>query len=329
MSFHFTFKLSLIVSFIIFQLIGLAPFFYNSKTQRFEKSLVYTLYSCFIFFIFSITYTKLYIQILNHLDYSSIQTVRNIAIPYLIISTISVYLIYLTQIILRYKYVKAFNLAKKSYNRINYFLEEDYNASRYIVIAFIIKLFIFPFLIEFGIIIKFWHMENTIDIKYSLLLFIPYFIRTAIPSCMYAAFILSQTYLKVLNKHLEKIFHQIDLILNHEDFKNEKNYYKMKIFCELSDKIDFIHESYKNVLQLTTICMEIGSLPLLLSMLCNFYIVIIDIFMEYIKICDSVLNGKDYQIIATFSTLIHSIIAILDIFLIGLITQQTVSEVKR
>ncbi|XP_075144769.1 putative gustatory receptor 94a [Haematobia irritans] len=186
------------------------------------------------------------------------------------------------------------------------------------VLLIFIKIVLFPIIIEINLVVRELRSgrpdANIWKTLYSLY---PTLLANFVPNCIFAGFVVCRECMIALGHQLNAVEKEANFYQNAKQMILHKPFYRMQIFCNLSDKVDELSTKYTSICYYTMEFIELGAMPILCSLLSNLLGITAGFFQQYYAIADTMINEETYNF---FDALTNGVFLVLSFSEIGLLS---------
>lgn len=321
-------KLISFVTLFLMQIFGIFPFYYNSKRMAFETNPICSIYPFLVVTFIIVGYT------ISILTITEIMIVDIIPLGQLAVQTVfySINLCLITIYVVNYVQ-KAF--LNKSISFILKTLTKLWKITNNIEYNQEFHMFSVNSLLATGLNVAvecfqvYCILPSIADSWWITILHIlPFYVITLFPDFFHSILLIIHYGHRRINQEIESIMDEVEL-LNSTNTKtgNKTNYFQMKKYCELSDRLDDLSVAHYHLMKVTNMFCQSTSIQLLLWMIFVVINFIMKAFMLYLSIISTI--NKTYYVSAQFIllTVLQSICALLHVSTLARTSYHTTEEV--
>lgn len=199
---------------------------------------------------------------------------------------------------------------------------------KFAALMIFVKVILFPIIIETVLILRVIHKGENNSIWSTLYTLYPIVMTNFLPNCIFGAFIVCRELMVALNKHLSRVEHEANYYQDVKQMILHKPFYRMQIFCNLSDKLDELAIKYSDICLYTLEYMKIGAVPLLAAFICNLFGITVQFFQQYKSIADTMINNDGYNVFDALTNGVFLLISFSEIALHSLIANECIEKVR-
>lgn len=287
--------------------------------QRYVFSKKYLAYSMLITAIF----TSIYVHQI-YLDYiNSKLNLRDAVNLYSYMNIIVAIINFFTQMVMS-KRVARMMSSVPLFKTLNVIQIDGGTVIRSVGLA-MIKVIVFPFIIELALIWQQKRYEPELRWTWTLFKLFPMIISNFLNNCYFGAMIIVKNIMKAINIRLKLQVHQVNLMEQDDSGKLYSRYYRIQQFCTMSDELDMLADKYKIICVQGKDYMALMSLSIVLSLICHLLGITVGVYNQYYAIAESVIGSKPYDGFGAFINLVFLTISVLEIALIAYLSDDMLS----
>lgn len=307
---------------------GLTPFRYDAKSKTFKNSIFSIIFAFTFVVIFSTAYPVFYKNRMNKTK-TSMHAAHNLAAPYMAINVSAAIIIFIITTFESRKSVVVMNQTLEIFLRLGKQLTE--RTCILITVKTLTKVIGIPAILETALVtnlVGVSNIDNIFDFLAALTIIVPYLYRSLAPNVLYGAILISTEILKILNEQMQQIMKRVIFVNSGGERSEHTDYFKMEIFCQMSDQLDKIAEEYFHLCRITKSLVNLSATALLFSLFCDVYVLIVQLFVEFVAITNSIIDSEPYNFVRGMGGMTYSLFLLVDIFLIVSVVAAHVTEVR-
>ncbi|XP_073818320.1 putative gustatory receptor 94a [Musca autumnalis] len=314
------FFIILFTSFLIS--LGLLDLMYSFRRKRFFINPLLIIWSLTVIAGFVFIYGKRL-----HEEYATGQIdLKNAVSIYYYLNIICALVNYLWQLAKTNKILKFYNTVPV-FDCMSYFCIDHRSVKKAALLTFI-KIILIPIIVEINLILRELRKGEESNLLETLYHLYPMVIANFLPNCLFAGFVVCRECMKALNILLKLVENEANFYQNVKQMKLNTRFYRMQIFCDLSDKLDELSEKYNLVCFYTLEYTQLISLPLICSLLSNLLGITAGCFQQYYAIADTMINEETYDVFDALTNGVFLAISFSEIAILNMVVNDCIEKVS-
>ncbi|KAH8416633.1 hypothetical protein KR222_000165, partial [Zaprionus bogoriensis] len=291
--------------------------------QRYVFSGKYLAYGMLVTAIF----TSIYVRQM-YLDYTSAQLNLRDAVKLYSYMNITVAIInFFTQMVMSKRVARMMSQVPL-FETLNEIEIDTFTIMKSVGLA-MVKVIVFPFIIELALIWQQKRYEPELKWTWTLFKLFPMIISNFLNNCYFGAMIIAKNIMEGVNIRLRKQLQQVNLMQRDESGKHYSKYYRMQRYCTLADELDMLSDKYKEICQQAKDYMALMSLSIVLSLICHLLGITVGVYNQYYAIAESVMGRKPYDGFGALINLVFLTISLLEIALLAYLSNDILSATQQ
>uniref|UniRef100_A0A454A0J4 Gustatory receptor n=1 Tax=Stomoxys calcitrans TaxID=35570 RepID=A0A454A0J4_STOCA len=192
----------------------------------------------------------------------------------------------------------------------------------------LLKIIIFPLIIECNLLLRHYREEAKESPLKTLYTLYPVVISNFLPNCVFGIMVMCEHSIKALNMQLKALEEKANFYQNERQIALHKPYHRMQIFCNLSDLLEELSEKYSLICLKTLQYVDIHAVPLLAALLSNLLAITSGLFHQYSAIASVIINRQSYDIFDAVTNGVFLLISIMDMVLYGMIANYCMETIR-
>uniref|UniRef100_A0A454A0P1 Gustatory receptor n=1 Tax=Stomoxys calcitrans TaxID=35570 RepID=A0A454A0P1_STOCA len=302
--------------------VGLLGTMYSFRRKRFYISLPLIIWGMLV----NVTFVLLYVKNIYD-DYVSDQIdLKNASSLYYYMNIICSLANYVSQVI-QTKAIMNFYNSVPLFETIR-FLDITAKAVRSSGILVFVKVILFPIIIEINLLVREMHTGPDFNIWQTFYALYPTVLANFLPNCIFSGFVICRETMIALGGHLRLIEKEANFYQDVRQMTLHKPFYRMQIFCDLSDKVDVLAGHYTSICYYTTAFMQLGAMPILFSLLSNLFGITAGFFQQYYAIADTMINEESYNLFDAMTNGVFLVISFSEIALLSMVANECIEKIR-
>lgn len=290
--------------------------------QRYVFSRKYLAYSMLI----TATFTSIYLHQM-YLDYTSSQLHVRDAVKLYSYMNITVAIInFFTQMVMS-KRVAELMSKVRLFETLNEIEIDGGTVMRSVGLA-MVKVIVFPFIIEMALIWQQQRYEPEVRWTWTLFKLFPMIISNFLNNCYFGAMIIVKNIMNSVNLRLKLQVQQVNLMEKDKQGKHYSKYYRTHRFCAMADEMDMLADKYKIMCVQGKDYMALMSHSIVLSLICHLLGITVGVYNQYYAIAESVIGNKSYDGFGALINLVFLTISVLEIALIAYLSDDLLAQTQ-
>ncbi|XP_023031422.1 putative gustatory receptor 97a [Drosophila willistoni] len=159
---------------------------------------------------------------------------------------------------------------------------------------------------------------------------IPLMIGNQLSNCFFGGIVVTNLVLAAINRRVMNILKEVNTLQTPLQLYLQKEYYRMRRFCELADQLDHLALMYTISTGLSKGYLSLTDLSIILSMTINFIGVTVGFYNQYLALADYYINEEGtYDILEALVHLVFLVVPFVEIAILGRVSHHLVDEAKR
>lgn len=181
----------------------------------------------------------------------------------------------------------------------------------------LVKTVVFPIILEINLLIRQSRNEPEESLLKTFYTLFPTVVSNFLPNCAFSSIVVCYHTMRALNLRLEKIEKEANFYQDVKQMILHKHFYRMQKFCNLADTLDELSQKYTLICGYTLRYVDINSVAIMATLLCNLFAITGGLFQEYNALADTFINKKNYDVFDALTNGVFLSIAVADIALYG------------
>ncbi|XP_017468709.1 PREDICTED: putative gustatory receptor 94a [Rhagoletis zephyria] len=294
---------------VTLMLLGLSPNTLSLRQRRFYTSYIMTVYSLVITLVFTISYGH---DVINDLRTGQFD-LKNAVKLYSYMNILASIISYLTALCLTRIWAQSLN-GVALFETMHFF---DVRA-RMVVSSnrlVFLKSLLIPIMQEVTLILQQMYNEPDKNLMWTLYTLLPMIVSQMFPNIFFGTLVISKLLVTTLNEHLGEVVNEVNCLQTALQMSLHKPFYRMQRFCELADRLDLLAQKYKIICEQTTIHLQLHSVPLICSLMCNLCGITASCFTQYLAIADTLVNNEPYNVFNALTNAVFLVISVVEVLL--------------